>query len=288
MEQYEPNIMELISAAPWHEAVTYRDTWPHEYVVIQRDGQQALLAAFCERIQRGEGVEGSFFHQPRQYLILGEYRYWTMTDCADMDPDDGDYVLNRAPLFKDRRDFIIWEGDTASREEGIDVTTGEAKYRDFFQPLIEELRKEGFERVKKGARYNEYYETLTSGIDAPGGENVEYGVCIGDEVNESRKASVYLCIVSEYPKVTDYDRRIFGKLRQQQSQIESDIGCALVWDDEQLFGFPNVSLYKEVLADLSEEERCEITKWVVKYLPKFKEAFNPHLERILAESASEE
>ena len=117
LEQHEPNIMDLIARAPWREAVTYRETWPHEYVVVKRDGQQALLAAFCQRIQRGEGVEGRFFHQPRQYLILGEYRYWTMTDCAEMDLDNEEYVLNRAPLFKDRRDFIIREGDTASREE---------------------------------------------------------------------------------------------------------------------------------------------------------------------------
>ena len=47
--------MELIDGAPWREAVTYRETWPHEYVVINQDGQQELLAAFCERIRRGEG-----------------------------------------------------------------------------------------------------------------------------------------------------------------------------------------------------------------------------------------
>ena len=60
-----PNITELIATAPWHEAVTYRDTWPHEYVVIQKDRQQELLAAFCQRILRGEGVECHFFHQTR-------------------------------------------------------------------------------------------------------------------------------------------------------------------------------------------------------------------------------
>lgn len=26
----------LTAAAPWREAVTYRDTWPHEYVLLQR------------------------------------------------------------------------------------------------------------------------------------------------------------------------------------------------------------------------------------------------------------
>lgn len=53
-----PHIMELIANAPWREAVTYRDSRPHEYVVVRKDGQEELLAAFCERIERGEGVGG--------------------------------------------------------------------------------------------------------------------------------------------------------------------------------------------------------------------------------------
>ena len=35
----EPEIMTLIGAAPWREAVTYRQSWPHEYVVVKKDGQ---------------------------------------------------------------------------------------------------------------------------------------------------------------------------------------------------------------------------------------------------------
>ena len=58
-------IMGLISSAPWREAVTYRNSWPHEYVVIKRDGQEELLAAFCARIAAGEGVECWFFNQKR-------------------------------------------------------------------------------------------------------------------------------------------------------------------------------------------------------------------------------
>ena len=91
--------------------------------MIQKDRQQELLAAFCQRILRGEGVESQFFHQSRQYLFLGDYKYWTMTECADIDPDTYDGVLNRAPLFKDRRDFIIRRGDTAQREEHTAMAT---------------------------------------------------------------------------------------------------------------------------------------------------------------------
>ena len=36
-------LTELIARAPWREAVTYRDTWPHEYVLLQKDDQRELL-----------------------------------------------------------------------------------------------------------------------------------------------------------------------------------------------------------------------------------------------------
>lgn len=113
-----PHIMELIANAPWREAVTYRDSWPHEYVVVRKDGQEELLAAFCERIERGEGVECRFFHQTRPYLFLGDYKYWIMVECDEVDLEaEEDEVLNRARLYRDRRDFVIQVGDTGRRED---------------------------------------------------------------------------------------------------------------------------------------------------------------------------
>ena len=109
------DIVGLIARAPWRAAVTYRDSWPHEYVMVKRDGQEALLAAFCARIAAGEGVECQFFNQRRKYLFLGENKYWTMTDCASIDLETDDYVLNRALLYRDRRDFAIKPGDTGTR-----------------------------------------------------------------------------------------------------------------------------------------------------------------------------
>ena len=34
-----------------------------------------------------------------------------MTECSDIDLDAEDYVLNRARLYRDRRDFVIEAGD---------------------------------------------------------------------------------------------------------------------------------------------------------------------------------
>ena len=40
-----------------------------------------------------------------------------MTECHNIDLTTDDYVLNRARLYHDRRDFVIERGDTGRREE---------------------------------------------------------------------------------------------------------------------------------------------------------------------------
>lgn len=110
---------ELIVRAPWREAVTYRDTWPHEYVLTEKDNQRELLARVCERFRAGEGVVCRFFRMSNTYLFIGEHKYWLMSDYNRIDPykDQRDYVINRARLYRDRRDFVIQPGDSGKRED---------------------------------------------------------------------------------------------------------------------------------------------------------------------------
>ena len=112
-------LTKLIARAAWREAVTYRDTWPHEYVLTDKDDQRELLAAVCNRFRAGEGVACRFFRMNNTYLFIGDYKYWLMTDYNDIDPynDEGDYVINRARLYRDRRDFVIQPGDTGKQED---------------------------------------------------------------------------------------------------------------------------------------------------------------------------
>ena len=128
-----PHLTELIARAPWREAVTYRDTWPHEYVLTEKDNQRELLAAVCARFRVGEGVACRFFNMNNTYLFIGDYKYWLMTDYNAIDPcnDKVDYALNRARLYRDRRDFIIQTGDSGksrttplTRPTRPDITEG--------------------------------------------------------------------------------------------------------------------------------------------------------------------
>ena len=109
-------LTELIARAPWREAVTYRDTWPHEYVLSSKDAQQELLEAVCERFRAGEGVPCRFFRMNNTYLFIGDCKCWLMTHWDDLEPGE-DYVLNRARLYRDRRDFVIQPGDSGKPED---------------------------------------------------------------------------------------------------------------------------------------------------------------------------
>ena len=109
----------LIDRAPWREAVTYRDTWPHEYVMVKKDRQQELFEAVRARMSAGEGLQGWFFNFTTTYLFVGECKYWFMTphDRIDLDATEDDFVLNRARLYRDRRDFLIQPGDTGRPDD---------------------------------------------------------------------------------------------------------------------------------------------------------------------------
>ena len=109
-------LTELIERAPWREAITYRETWPHEYVLLQKDVQRELLEAVCERLNNGEGVPGRFFAMRNRYLFIGEHKYWLMIPPDQVDWDNEE-VLNRAPLYRDRRDFVIQDGDGGMKRD---------------------------------------------------------------------------------------------------------------------------------------------------------------------------
>ena len=109
-------LTELIARAPWREAGTYRDTWPHEYVLLQQDDQRELLEAVCQRLRDGEGLPSRFFAMRNAYLFIGDHKYWLMTP-PDQVNWDNEEVLNRAPLYRDRRDFVIQDGDSGMTKD---------------------------------------------------------------------------------------------------------------------------------------------------------------------------
>ncbi len=116
-------LTEMIAAAPWREAVMFRKTWPHEYVLLKKDGEREFMQAVCQRVRDGEAFRGYFFKRQMDYVFIGDYKYWFMADgdtikgVLDDEDDEREVVLNRARLYHDRRDFYIQFGDTGMRDD---------------------------------------------------------------------------------------------------------------------------------------------------------------------------
>ena len=77
---------ELLAQAPWREAVTYRETWPHEYVLTEKDNQRDLLATLCKMFPADEGVACQFFRMENTCLFIGNHKYWLIPAAATSTP----------------------------------------------------------------------------------------------------------------------------------------------------------------------------------------------------------
>ena len=73
-----------------------------------------------------DGEDRRFFRVSNDYLFIGDFKYWFNywfnSQWDGFDPD-GENVINRARLYRDRRDFVIQPGDTGNPE---DYPTGPA------------------------------------------------------------------------------------------------------------------------------------------------------------------
>ena len=74
--------------------------------MFQKDDQRELLEAICERLRNGEWVPCRFFAMRNEHRFIGDYKYWLMVHPGQVDWDNEE-VLNRACLYRDRRDFVI-------------------------------------------------------------------------------------------------------------------------------------------------------------------------------------
>lgn len=111
-------VVELINQAPWREAVTFRESAPHEYVMLLKDDAQELFEAMYEKFRLKEYVTTYFYKREFQCVFIGDYKYWFMeyhnhrkqslaAEVYDL-AKTADYALNRALLYRNSADFQFW------------------------------------------------------------------------------------------------------------------------------------------------------------------------------------
>ena len=84
----------FVQGMKWHEAVTYRKTTPHEYIVVHPyDKEREDFKKMFNLIEK-YGVVEKFFGIPYRYLYLGDgYKYFSPNRGGW---DDKCIILNRA------------------------------------------------------------------------------------------------------------------------------------------------------------------------------------------------
>ena len=142
------------------------------------------------------------------------------------------------------------------------------KNREFFQPLVDDLREAKF--TNRHTAWASSYHPFPSGIPC-----IEYHASLED----GRKAWVY---IPGGPK--DFKQPIFEQLRAERDSIEKELEACT--DTQMAWNVPGsgtIGVWRDGSIDDSEEELEDIRKWMFHYLIKFKEVFNPRMEKIISE-----
>ena len=150
----------------------------------------------------------------------------------------------------------------------IPVKLRSVQLREFFQPLVDELNRAGFTKKTKAAAMRMH--PFPSGVT---------GLTYQASLELDGRAWVYI------PGVTSN----LNALRKEEyrQEIIDDLALEPDTDIEWRSSYGSLGVYRRgSLGD--EEQHGEIRQWMFDYLIKFKEVFNPRMEKILDELESGE
>lgn len=161
---------------------------------------------------------------------------------------------------------------TAAASASKTLTDKTVAYQEFYQGLMDELREKHKFTNAKAAQPQSWYafSSGTTGISystafASGNRlRVELYVDVGDMVK---------------------NKAIFDDLKEQQQQIEDEVGEPLVWERLDTRRASRISAVREntSIAEATANEQ-EVRDWLVKRLLKFRAVFGPRLKKALAAS----
>ena len=160
-----------------------------------------------------------------------------------------------------------WTKEKQSASSGL--LPSSRQFRDFFQPLVDELRRAGFtDQAKVYARSYQNFPSRFAGI--------HYGICF---YYRPDVACVYVSITTGDKE----DKQVFEALQRTASDIQAGIDGELEWRRNDSYTFSTIDLRTDGSIDDPQEKLDEIRAWMLEHLPKLKAVLDPHLKRVLNE-----
>lgn len=165
-----------------------------------------------------------------------------------------------------------WERELGGGES---LTDTERSYREFYSDLIEAYseRRPQWNELKPGPRN---YLTFSAG---------KSGVSFGWVFHQGPEFAIELYI-SKSSK--EQNEEIFDVLRQDSTEIESNLGHELVWErlpEKQASRIKHPKQINHRITDLTPDERAELIEWDVDAMDAFQAEFAPRVAAVnLSES----
>ena len=132
------------------------------------------------------------------------------------------------------------------------------KYRDFFQPLVDELRERGFTERRNAWARN--YQEIPSGFP-----DATYQAGFWAQ----GKAWAYLYIAGSDK---ERNKHIFDSLHAYQAEIEGALNAQVVWERNDN---SSIGVTRDGAIGGTEDELTDVRAWMLDYLPKLKTRHQP-------------
>lgn len=150
------------------------------------------------------------------------------------------------------------------------------KHKDFFQPLVNELRWMDFADNPVQC-WNHTDRMFRSRVDRDMGYAASF---------YNGHAWVFFHLRT-WDSV-ERSNRLYDELLAQRDEIERSVGVALKWQWDRSDGnyFSSISVKRDGTIDDSPEKLAATREWMLELLPKFQEVFDPRLAEILSRLSS--
>ena len=157
-----------------------------------------------------------------------------------------------------------WMKEKRRQRNNVPSQLGET-YREFFQPIVDEVRKSGFKgMVKARAQYWIQFGSSASGV--------LYSLAFS---KKGLRAELYLG--TQNP---EWNRRVFDWLQQQSQQLETEKGFAevLVWEPLDGRAACRVAVYLDDSDAAQVDQWSQYRQWGIDHLRHMKRLFDPLLD----------
>ena len=160
------------------------------------------------------------------------------------------------------------------KERALDPTGKMATYKQFWQPLMDELREKHRFTNAKAAQPQSWY-SFASGI-----AGISYGVAFASD--KRLKAELYIDLGD-----TNQNKAVFDFLESQKPDLEQTLGEALTWERLDAKRACRIAIERpDTTIDDAQEQGDEMRAWLVDRLIKLKQVFGPRLRPAIQAVAS--